>query len=51
MENLEISQEIQETQGEINEKGIQLEVVLPQMKTQREYGESSKSSKEMEICP
>ena len=46
MENLEISQEIQETQGEINEKGIQLEVVLPQIETQREDGESSSLPKE-----
>ena len=44
-ENLETSQKIQETQGENIEKGIQLEVILPQiedqMETQVQNGKSS----------
>ena len=40
MENLEISQEGQETHGEAGEKEIHLEVILPQMETQIQDGES-----------
>ena len=49
MENLEIFQENQEIQGESCKKGIQLEVVLPQMKTQRQDDESSNFSKEWRL--
>ena len=40
MENLEITQENQEIQEEAGEKGIQLEVVLPQLKTQKQDREN-----------
>ena len=46
MENLEISQENQETHEEDGEKEIQLEVVIPKMKTQLQNGESSSLPKE-----
>ena len=50
MENLEISQEVQKTQEEADEKGIQLEVVLPQienqMETQLQDGKNSNLPKE-----
>ena len=45
IENLEISQESQETHGEASEKEIQLEVILPQIETQVQIGESSNLSK------
>ena len=35
MKNLEITQENQEIQEEAGEKDVQLEVVLPQLKTQK----------------
>ena len=50
MKNLEIFQENQESHGEAGEKGIQLEVVLPQvenqMKTRMQDSESSNLPKE-----
>ena len=46
IENLEISQESQETNREVSEKEIQLEVILPQMETQVQDGESSNLPKE-----
>ena len=50
MENIEISQESQDTQGEATEKQIQLEVVLPQIEnqveTQKQEGGSSNLPKE-----
>ena len=46
MENLEISQENQETHREADEKEIQLEVILPQMENQMHDGESSNIPKE-----
>ena len=46
MENLEISQENQKTHEETGKKEIQLEVVLPQMETQMQDGESSSLLKE-----
>ena len=46
MENLEIFQENQETQGESSEKEIKLEVVQPQIETQRQADESLNFPKE-----
>ena len=46
MENLEISQESQETQEETGKKEIQLEVVLPLIETKKEDSENSSLPKE-----